>query len=171
MKVFGEDSSESALKKGALKDIAFKKVVFKKVAPILRAFNFKMTQYEICALGSGAMEAIAFALNAKKRINRIILIAPKFAESTPISSLQDKSQIHRSNPRYFSSLRDLQSKSWQSTKNKFSTSADSTLCKNLERLRQKGIEIVVFLDDSTKDSVNFFAQYGIVYFIKNANFA
>ncbi|MGX3010869.1 hypothetical protein ACWIUD_04800 [Helicobacter sp. 23-1044] len=163
MKFFGGDLGESAIKKGA-----FKKDVLKKVAPILRAFNFKMTQYEICALGGGAMEAIAFALNAKTRINRIILIAPKFKKSRN-DNAESRTKFAESTP--ISPLRDLQSKSWQSTKNKISTSADSTICQNLERLRQKGIEIIVFLDGSTKDSANFFAQYGIVYFIKNTNFA
>ena len=57
----------------------------------LNGFGISLNQYDICGFKNGVFEAIKSALNAKTRINRLILLSPDiyFCEDN-LREIQDK---------------------------------------------------------------------------------
>lgn len=152
---------------------------------LLREFHYKCDDYTICGFSKGAQEALDFTLNAQTRINRLILLSPAFFhdKDSAFKSMQIRQFTKNKNiymNKFYKNvgiesdsifLRDIKElDSMQLEECLDYTFSDSSL----QALQKKGIEIVIFLGENdkiidAKIAYHFFSNFGIVYFLKNAN--
>lgn len=151
---------------------------------ILEQYNLlDSSDYSICGFSFGAQKAIKYALDSKNRINRIILLSPAFFNNKDMD-------FRKSQLLYFKKNKNLYMKNFLRNIG-FSSDMDKFLKEpniddlesllrydfnpdDFKKLQDKGILIMVFLGqlDRIIDSdvaLEFFKDFGIVYFLKNTN--
>lgn len=150
---------------------------------------FRANPYNICGFSYGAQKAVRFALESLKsnvRVNRVLLLSPAFFNDKD-SAFKD-AQI-----RAFAKNKALYMKAFYKNVGvcaeyrQFLREIESLDSRILEQclryefkgddlvfLRSKGVEIVAILGQNdriidSRKANDFFAQYGIVYLLKDAN--
>lgn len=151
-------------------------------ANLLTNFGITLNQYDVCGFGYGSKRALDYVLNCNSRINRLILLSPAFFNNKDSAFLDSQIEYFSKNKelylKYFYenigfdglyrfnsdvSVRDLRAF--------FEFSFNEV---DLFRICNKGIKIIVFLGGKDRivdsiDAMEFFKNFGIVYFIKEAN--
>ncbi len=146
-------------------------------------FGISLTYYDVCGFSYGAQKALSYTLCCNSRINRLILISPAFFNNK--DSVFIDSQIHA-----FKKNKDLYLKcfykniGFNNISNEFIGDAslfdlDNLLnftfkSDDLIAIKKMGIKILIFLGGKDKiintiSAMDFFKDFGIVYFIKEAN--
>ena len=158
--------------------------------PILRDLGyFGDNPYNICGFSYGAQKAVRFALESLesgKRVNRILLLSPAFFNDKDLAFKDAQVRAFAKNKAFYMKafykniglkngdeiyLREVESLDLRTLEQCLRYEFKGA---EMELLKSRGVEIVAILGENDKiiDSHKanaFFAQYGIVYLLKNAN--
>ena len=153
---------------------------------LLDKFGYKtQNDYSICGFSKGTQKALNFTLNAKTRINRLILLSPAFFhdKDSAFKKLQI-TQFNKNKKLYMNAFYKNVGIEADSAFLREIDELDSTQLseclyyefkkESLSALQKKGVEIIVFVGEkdkiiNAKATQEFFSEFGIVYFVKNAN--
>lgn len=150
---------------------------------------FRANPYNICGFSYGAQKAVRFALESLKsnvRVNRVLLLSPAFFNDKDFAFKDAQIRAFAKNKALYMKAfyKNIGLKKGDEIYLREIEGLDSRILEQCLRyefkgddlvfLRSKGVEIVVILgqNDRIIDSLkanDFFAQYGIVYLLKNAN--
>lgn len=146
-------------------------------------FGIILNDYDVCGFSYGAQKALSYTLHCKSRINRLILLSPAFFNDRDTAFLD--SQINN-----FTKNKELYLKYFYKNiglDDTLSDFASNALLDDLQSLlyfrfkdddlliaKHLGIKIFIFLGGKdriidSKNAMEFFKNFGIVYFIKEAN--
>ncbi|RAX52246.1 hypothetical protein CCY99_07595 [Helicobacter sp. 16-1353] len=151
---------------------------------ILEAYNFlDSSDYRIYGFSFGAQKAIDYALDSKNRINDIILLSPAFFNNKN-DTFRESQLLHFKKNKNIYMKYFLQNIGFDKSMNEFLKEPsfddlESLLYyhfnkESLRKLQDKGILIITFLGEldriiDSSIALDFFKEFGIVYFLKNTN--
>jgi len=140
--------------------------------------------FDVCGFSYGAIKAFEYALNAKHRVDRLMLLSPAFFQDKPTSfkraqTLFFKTNQHEYIQKFIQNVSsqdndiDLAPYICQGKQEQLEELLYYTWCgEKLQSLKQRGIKIEVFIGEkdaiiNPHEALNFFSQYATTYLISN----